>query len=118
MSGMIRMSFATELLDALIGPPAEEGTPRSKMEMAANVDINLREDDNWYTNLLTAIAKERNGSLEAIESKARDIMARCNSIRYVQLAIPKRFWSTTALRLNEYKIGSRNFEMRVPKPLI
>lgn len=89
MSGMLRMSFSTELLDELIGPPGPEGSVRWKLQLAANIDINSREDENWYTNLLEAIAKERNLPLGSIESKARDLMARCDSIRYIQLGNPE-----------------------------
>lgn len=89
MSGMLKMSFSTELLDELIGPPAPEGSPRWNLQLAANMDINSREDEDWYTNLLEAISRERNLPLGSIESKARDVMARCDSIRYVQLGNPE-----------------------------
>jgi hypothetical protein len=89
MSGMLKMSFSTELLDELIGPPAPEGSARWKLQLAANMDINSREEENWYTNLLEAISRERNLPLGSIESKARDAMARCDSIRYIQLGNPE-----------------------------
>jgi hypothetical protein len=89
VAGMLRMTFSSELLDELIGPPAREGSPRARLQLAANIDINAREEDAWYDNLLSNIAKERGEDRREIESEARGVIARCESIRYVQLGNPE-----------------------------
>ena len=58
ISDMLRMTFVSEMLDEFIGPPAADGTPRARIQLAANIDINAREDESWYENLIAAIADE------------------------------------------------------------
>lgn len=53
MAGMLRMAFASELLDELIGPPAPEGSPRATLQLAANIDINAREDEELVHELVS-----------------------------------------------------------------
>jgi hypothetical protein len=89
IGGMLRMLLATEILDALVGPPDEEGTPRYDMQLAANIDINTREAGDWFENLLKAIATHRGEPVERIQSHARAVIARAEAIRYVQLGHPE-----------------------------
>jgi hypothetical protein len=88
IAGMLRMLYASELLDVLVGPPAPAESPRRKIQTAANVDINSR-DDNWYDTLLDRIAEHRGDPRERVESKARGVLARCEAIRYIQLGNPE-----------------------------
>jgi hypothetical protein len=89
IGGMLRMLFASEMLNALVGPPDKDGTPRSDMQTAANADINTYEDENWFDNLLKAISSFRNEPLEKVVSRARAVTARAEAIRYVQLGHPE-----------------------------
>jgi len=59
------------------------------MQMAANVDINTREDENWFGNLIQAIASHKNEPTERTASRARGVVARAEAIRYVQLGHPE-----------------------------
>src|SRR5205823_421219 len=59
VSGMLRMILASEILDALVGLPADLGTPRGDIQLKANEDINLHEDEEWFDNLLKNIAEYR-----------------------------------------------------------
>ncbi|WFU16626.1 CHAT domain-containing protein [Bradyrhizobium sp. CB3481] len=108
ISGMLRMAFASELLDELIGPPAPEGSPRSNLQLASNVDINLRQED-WYGNLLANIARERNQGVDIIESRASAITARCESIRYIQLGNPETILVDDGSILKQVQQAARNF---------
>lgn len=89
VSGMLRMLLASELLDSLVGPPAEEGTFRSKLQIQVNADINIEEDENWFDNLLARIAEHRQQRLAVVETKARAVLAQAEAIRYVQLGNPE-----------------------------
>jgi hypothetical protein len=89
ISGMLRMLFASEMLDALVGPPDQEGTPRYDMQMAANTDINTYEEEDWFGNLIRAISVHRNEPLDKTASRARAVTARAEAIRYVQLGHPE-----------------------------
>lgn len=46
VSGMQRMLLASEVLDVLVGPPSGTTSPRGKLQLAANMDINVRQDDD------------------------------------------------------------------------
>jgi len=89
VSGMLRMLLASEVLDSLVGPPAPEGTPRARLQLQANMDINMREDDRWFDNLLHAIADNNKQEPSIVASKAQAIIARAEAIRYVQLGNPE-----------------------------
>jgi hypothetical protein len=89
ISGLLRMLLASEILDALVGPPAPKGTPRARLQTIANVEINSREFGDWYERLLGAIAKYRGEEFETVRSKARNVLARSEAIRYVQLGNPE-----------------------------
>ena len=90
VSGMLRMTLATEILDGLIGPPtSDRDSPRGKLQLQANKDINIRETDQWYERLIDGIAKQRGDAVADIARKAGAIVARSDSIRYVQLGHPE-----------------------------
>jgi hypothetical protein len=89
VSGMLRMLLASEVLDVLVGPPADIGTPRGDLQLESSNDINVKEDDAWFDNLLRRIAAHRGQDLAVIEAKARSIIARAEAIRYIQLGNPE-----------------------------
>jgi len=88
ISGMLRMQFASEHLDRLVGPPAAPDSPRGRLQYAANMDINSFVEA-WYDNLLHRIAQHLGKPDDAIASQARGIVARSEAIRYVQLGNPE-----------------------------
>jgi hypothetical protein len=53
------------------------------------VDINAREDEAWFDNLLKNISEHRKQDIATIEARAHSIIARADSIRYVQLGNPE-----------------------------
>lgn len=89
VAGMLRMLLASEVLDGLVGPAAPIEAPRGQLQLKANIDINAREDDNWFDNLLSNIAEHNKQEVSAVASKARAIIARAEAIRYVQLGNPE-----------------------------
>lgn len=88
VAGMLRMLYASEVLDKLVGPPAPPESPRGKIQLAANMDINTGDED-WYDNLLDRIAQHRGERRESVNSKAKAVLARCEAIRYIQLGNPE-----------------------------
>jgi hypothetical protein len=89
VSGMLRMLLASEVLDALIGTPADEDAPRWKLQVETNTDINSNQDDHWFDNLLAKIAEHRKQDLAVVEAKVQAIIARAEATRYVQLGNPE-----------------------------
>ena len=89
IAGMLRMTLASELLDELVGPPAPTESPRGQIQLKVNIDINAREDDAWFDNLLHNISEHRSQDIAIIQARARTIIARADSIRYVQLGNPE-----------------------------
>ena len=85
---MLRMLYASEVLDKLVGPPAPAESPRGKIQSAANMDINTG-DEGWYDNLLDRIAQHQGDRRESVNSKAKAVLARCEAIRYIQLGNPE-----------------------------
>jgi hypothetical protein len=88
VSGMLRMLLASEMVHALVGPPAGPEAPQSKIQSAANLDINSYDPD-WYDNLLQRIADHRGEARTAVEQRMVGVMARSEAIRYVQLGNPE-----------------------------
>lgn len=88
IAGMLRMLLASEMLDALVGPPAPSESPRGEIQTATNMDINTG-DENWFDNLLDRIAKHRGDTRETVEAKARSVLVRSEAIRYLQLGNPE-----------------------------
>ncbi|MBX9590840.1 MAG: CHAT domain-containing protein [Hyphomonadaceae bacterium] len=105
VSGMLRMLLASEMLDALVGPPAIPDTPRGKMQSQANIDINVREEDGWFDNLLERIAAHRGEALATVASKAETVIARSQAIRYVQLGNPEM------ILIEDGEVGKRVMEI-------
>jgi hypothetical protein len=89
VSGMLRMLLASEMLITLVGPPSGTDSPRVKIQLKANTDINVAEDAAWFDNLLANIAENREWEIAKIAMRAQHIIARCEAIRYVQLGNPE-----------------------------
>ena len=88
VAGMLRMLFASELLDKLVSPPAPLNTPRGKLQIEANIEINSGDPD-WYDKLLGRIAAFRHEPLVNVIEQAEDFIARSEAIRYIQLGSPE-----------------------------
>ncbi len=74
VSGMLRMLFASEILDALVGQPAPVESPRGKIQSAANQEINAYHPE-WYGRLLVRIAKLRGETEASVADRAARVMA-------------------------------------------
>jgi hypothetical protein len=88
VSGMQRMFLASEILNALIGPPDVEGSPRQTWQLQANIHINSYEPD-WFDKLLAGIAEHRNEKLGDVARRAVRAIATSEAIRYIQLGHPE-----------------------------
>jgi hypothetical protein len=88
VSGMLRMLLVSEILDGLVGPPAEMGSPRATMQSQANAYINSGDSD-WFEQLISDIAKHRAETEDATLARAQGIIARAEALRYVQLGNPE-----------------------------
>lgn len=88
ISGMQQMLLASEILNTLVGPITEMGSPRAKLQTKANIDINSGNPD-WYELLIDAVAEHRGNTREAINDRAAAIIARSEAIRYIQLGAPE-----------------------------
>ncbi|WP_461344283.1 CHAT domain-containing protein [Brevundimonas sp. GN22] len=88
VTGMLRMTVASEILDELVNKPDGVFTPRGQLQAAANNYINLGLPD-WYERLLVDIAGHRDQTVEVVTRLAEQIVARCEAIRYVQLGHPE-----------------------------
>lgn len=89
VSGMLRRILASEILDTLVGPPEGADTPQAKLLFTAGEDIDVKEDEHWFDNLLANIAENRGQNLAVIQAKAQSIIARAEAIRYIQLGNPE-----------------------------
>ena len=86
VSGMLRMSLATEIIMATVGFP---GTPAyNALQSKANVEINAH-DPNWFANLVGRIAKFRELDIGAAQALVQKVIARSDAIRYTQLGNPE-----------------------------
>lgn len=88
ISGMLRMLFASEILDELVGPPAAPNSARGKIQTSANVEINSG-DPEWFDKLIGRVAAYRNQDVSVVMEMTSDVIARCEAIRYVQLGNPE-----------------------------
>jgi hypothetical protein len=86
--GMLRMLFASEVLNDLVGEPAPLESARGRMQASANVDINSGHPE-WFERLLTRIAEYRNEDLTTVTARVKRVVARSEAIRYVQLGKPE-----------------------------
>ena len=88
VSGMQRMFLASETLNALIGPPDVEGSPRHTLQPRANVHIDSHEPD-WFDKLLAGIAEHRDEKSGDVARRAARAIAASEAIRYIQLGHPE-----------------------------
>lgn len=88
VTGMLRMTVATEILDELVNKTDGVFTTRGRLQTAANGYINSGMSD-WYERLVADIASHREETVEAVTILAERIVSRCEAIRYVQLGHPE-----------------------------
>jgi len=88
VSGMQRMFLASETLNALIGPPDVEGSPRHTLQLRANAHIDACEPD-WFDKLLAGIARHRDEKLGDVARRAARAIEASEAIRYIQLGHPE-----------------------------
>jgi len=88
VSGMQRMFLASEVLNALVGTPDIEGSPRQTMQLQANMDINTGEGA-WFENLLAGIAEYRTEEYDVVAKRVSRVIALSETIRYIQLGHPE-----------------------------
>lgn len=88
VSGMQRMFLASEVLNALVGTPDIEGSPRQTMQLQANMDINTVEGA-WFENLLAGIAEYRTEEYDVVAKRVSRVIALSETIRYIQLGHPE-----------------------------
>ena len=90
MSGMLRMTYVTEVLSALRkhAGAAYEHLDTSEIQLQANVAINQRQA-NWYKVVLNAVAKSTGQSVEAVKKHVEQWSSMTDSMKYVQLGHPE-----------------------------
>ena len=88
IAGMQRMFLTGEILGVLM-KGKDERFMRHKVEIETSLAINRAGYVDWYEKLLAAITEHQKESLASITQKARDVLARSESIRYVQLGNPE-----------------------------
>lgn len=88
ISGMLRMSLASEVLNNFVGPPTGIDQPRGQLQLQANEDINVRNSPSWFDDLLVNIADYKQVAVDRIASRADALIARSEAIRYIQLGHP------------------------------
>jgi hypothetical protein len=88
VSGMIRMWFASDILDDLVGTSEKVWGDRARLQNEANFDINTGRHD-WYDRMLNSLVDVLKIERTAVERKARAAMARSEAIRYVHLGSPE-----------------------------
>ncbi|TBF65688.1 CHAT domain-containing protein [Rhizobium leguminosarum] len=88
ISGMIRMWFASDVLDDLIGRSVDFQRERILLQNETNNDINVGRPD-WYHRMLDALSKVMKIDRADVERKAKAAMSRSEAIRYVHLGSPE-----------------------------
>lgn len=88
VSGMIRMWFASDILDDLVGRAEEVRADRTRLQNEANYGINTGRHD-WYDRMLDALVDVLKIERRVVERKAFAAMARSEAIRYVHLGSPE-----------------------------
>jgi hypothetical protein len=86
VSGMLRMSLATEIIMATAGFPGSAAY--NELQSEANIEINGH-DSNWFANLVERIAKLRDLDIAAARLLVQKAIARSDAIRYTQLGNPE-----------------------------
>lgn len=91
ISGMLRMTLISELLDALVGPHQSDLRREQRfynLQVQSSQWINSGEDD-WYDLFLKALAEELGLEAETLRQRALNVIARSEAIRYIQLGNPE-----------------------------
>jgi len=91
ISGMLRMTLISELLDDLVAPlPSKIREERRfhDLQVQANLWINSGEQD-WYPRFVEALAEEIHLNAAQIRLRASRVIARSQTVRYVQLGNPE-----------------------------
>lgn len=86
VSGMLRMSLATEIVMELVAEPGL--VAYSDIHLEANVEINSG-DELWFDKLIDRIAEFKQIDRSVAEKAVQKVVARSDAIRYVQLGNPE-----------------------------
>lgn len=86
ISGMLRMYFASDVLQELVGPP-ERGSASSRLQLSANLNINSGNPE-WFDLLIEDIANFSGEGAERTREKVRQVTVLSEAIRYVHLGRP------------------------------
>ncbi len=84
VSGMLRMSLATEVIDGFFDPGDVQ-----HVRYQANRDINGT-NYMWFQNLKRNITNQSGETSESVDRKVNGIISRSDSIRYTQLGNPEK----------------------------
>ena len=84
IAGLLRMVLGTDLVGGMLKEPAAI----AKYHLRANFHINSG-NPGWYENILDDLAGATGLEIQAVQRRARGIMARSEAIRYVQLGTPE-----------------------------
>lgn len=84
ISGMLRMSAATEIINDLCGIDGAV-----KVRENANFDINSRRED-WFERLVDNLTVEADGGGKSIRKRALESLAQSDAIRYTHLGNPEK----------------------------
>jgi len=91
VSGMLRMTLVSEILDEVVGTPMTEARNREDvhdLQVRANFWINSREID-WYDRFLSELAELVGRDEAPIRHRAAGVIARSEAVRYIQLGNPE-----------------------------
>ncbi len=86
VSGMLRMSLATEIISELAGKPGTD--IYNELQGNANLEINGL-DSRWFEKLIERLAVERELDVSATRSLVLAAIAKSDTIRYTQLGNPE-----------------------------
>lgn len=90
VSGMLRMSYTTELTRLLVryGKLSISDTARDRIQLVANKAINARQGD-WYEQYLKALASESRMDINNIRKMVVQWASITDSHKYIQLGSPE-----------------------------
>ncbi|EEQ94435.1 Hypothetical protein OINT_2001664 [Brucella intermedia LMG 3301] len=86
VSGMLRMSLATEINIALVGVPGSAAY--NELQKRANFEINGL-DPRWFEKLVGRIATVRGIEIDVARTLVQKVVSRSDAIRYTQLGNPE-----------------------------
>lgn len=86
VSGMLRMSLATEIIMALVGVPGSAAY--NELQNRANFEINGL-DPRWFEKLVERIATVRGIEIDVARTLVQKVVSRSDAIRYTQLGNPE-----------------------------